>query len=349
MPNRGTGIIATRDIQAGEIVLAIPTKLFQSLDHVPATISQSLPGQISLHALLAAHLTLDKPDSFAVPNKSLPDFGSFEANMPFLWPSELHPFFPKPAIHLMTKQQRNFQRDWDMVSKVFSNLTRQQYLHSWVLVNTRSFYYTTPSMEKLPHHDRLALLPVADLFNHADVGCESAFSSSGNYEFTADRQYRAGEELHICYGAHSNDFLLAEYGFVLTENRWDVVCLDEAILPCLNEEQRDILHNRGYLGNYVLDLEAGACFRTQVALQMLCCTQEQWERFVLFETDDEESSSKRVTLLMQLLKSHVQTIQEILEYIGNLGIGQMGQREVLVKRWRQIEDLVVRTMKNLDS
>ena len=105
-----------------------------------------------------------------------------------------------------------------MVSNVFSTMSHMLYLHCWMLVNTRSFYYTTPSMERLPHDDKLAILPIADLFNHADVGYESEFSPK-KFTFILDRGYCVGEEVHMSYGSHSNDFLPAEYGFVLTDNR----------------------------------------------------------------------------------------------------------------------------------
>ncbi|RMZ72366.1 ankyrin repeat [Pyrenophora seminiperda CCB06] len=335
IPSRGTGVIATREIQAGEAILVVPFKLFRSLKHVPRTISRKLPRNISLHALLAAYVTLDKTDSFAMPNKALPDLASFEASMPFLWPSELHSFLPKAALDLLKKQQRNFQRDWAMVSKAFPDTNRTQYLHSWMLVNTRSFYCTTPSMERLPHDDRLAILPVADLFNHADVGCEANFSPE-NYTFVADRDYHAGDEVCICYGTHSNDFMLTEYGFVPTENRWDVVCLDDAILPCLNEEQKDALKDRGFLGKYMLDIETGGCFRTQVALRLLCCTREEWEQFIAFEAGEEFADRAR-GLLVSILKQFVETVRGTVEQVEALDIRHVGQREMLVKRWGQIE------------
>jgi len=328
-------------------VLVIPSKVFRSLKHVPKDMSRRLPRQLSLHALLAAHLTLDKTDSFAVPNETLPDFSAFEASMPFLWPLELHAFLPKPAQDLLKKQDEKFQRDWAMVSKEFSHMRRTQYLHSWMLVNTRSFYYTSPRMEKRPHADRLAILPVADLFNHADVGCDSAFSSD-SYQFLADRAYCAGEEVPICYGTHSNDFLLAEYGFVLAENRWDVVCLDEAILPRLSEDQKNALKDRGFLGKYSLDRETGGCFRTQVAVRMLCCTREQWEAFVDFEAGEEFAHRAR-RLLVEILETFVETIRRTLKDIGDLDVGQVCQRDLLVKRWSQIEITVVQTIQHLNS
>ncbi|USP78353.1 hypothetical protein yc1106_05627 [Curvularia clavata] len=250
-------------------------------------------------------------------------------------------------LDLMQKQKRKFQRDWEIVSSNFSNINRTHYLHSWMVVNTRSFYCTTSNMEGLPHDDRLAILPVADLFNHSDVGCELEFSSN-EYTFTADRRYDAGEEVYICYGKHSNDFLLAEYGFVPTENRWDVVCLDDAILPYLNEEQKAALSDKGFLGKYMLSPETVGCSRTRVAMRLLCCTIEEWEQYLFFEAGEDFSYGEK-DVLIEILDTFVKMIHQTLKDIGNLKAGEICQRELLVKRWSQIETIVTKAMQNLAS
>ena len=72
------------------------------------------------------------------------------------------------------------------------------------IINTRTFYYVTAQMEAYPPDDRLALLPVADLFNHAAGGCQVSFTPDGCFSVCADRVYRAGEEVYVSYGEHSN-------------------------------------------------------------------------------------------------------------------------------------------------
>lgn len=265
-----------------------------------------------------------------------------------MWPPELQAVLPGPAKKLLKTQQTNFQRDWRTVEKAFPYVNQEQYLHAWLLVNTRSFYYTTPSLEKYPHNDRLALLPIADLFNHADVGCKTTYSPQC-YTFTADRAYRAGEEVHACYGGHSNDFLLTEYGFVLTENRWDTVCIDDVILPSLNKEQKDALEKSKFLGDYMLDPETVGCFRTQVALRMLVCEHDEWRQFADTEVDNKLSQRKVDVLLTQSLNRFVNMIQQTLEDITNLKVGQRSQRDLLTLRWKQIEGMVIQTIERRDE
>lgn len=234
---------------------------------------------------------------------------------------------------LLKKQQKNFQQDRSIVSKAYPYVSQEEYLHAWLLANTRSFY-------------RLALLPVADLFNHADVGCETLFSPQ-RYIFTAGRVYRASEEVHVCYGGHSNDFLLTEYGFLLTENRWDAVCLDDVVLPNLNQEQKYTLKKREFLGQYMLDPEGVGCFRTQVALRMLGCAHDQWRQFADAEVDDRASQREANVLLMQFLNTFTKMIQQTLEDIKNVNIGQTNQPGLLTLRWKQIENTAKQSIKRL--
>ncbi|KAF2469907.1 SET domain-containing protein [Lindgomyces ingoldianus] len=345
---RGVGIVAARPLEAGEVLLTVPAEAFRTLHTVPKHISRKLPRDISLHALLATWLALDNRSDFAPWNTMFPTLPDFEAGTPLLWPEELQDLLPKPAKDILRKQQFKFQRDWDIVSKTFPDISREKYLYSWLLVNSRSFYYTTPRMEKLPHDDRLALMPLADLFNHADSGIETSFSRQ-SYTFTTDRAYREGEEIHVSYGGHSNDFLLAEYGFVLAENQFDAVYLDELILPRLNKEQEDALKDKAFLGNYTLDRETPGCFRTQVALRIFCCTRKEWERFTDAEVDSERSQRRVNVLLVQLLGRFVGEIHQTLGEIEKLNVGLECQRKLLAQRWKQIETMVTQTLKRLSN
>ncbi|MCJ1421570.1 hypothetical protein MMC32_007934 [Xylographa parallela] len=345
---RGLGVVATRKLKAGETILTVPTEALRSLDTIPKSISRELPPDISLHALLAANLALDETTKFASWKSVLPTWADFEATTPFMWSEQLQSLLPKPAKDLLQKQQAKFQQEWDIVAKTYRDMPRQEYLYAWFIVNTRTFYYETPRMETFPHNDKLALLPVADLLNHADSGCQVSFTPE-SFTIVADRAYRASEEVYISYGGHSNDFLLAEYGFVLAQNRWDEVCLDDVIMPNLNMTQKAELEDIGFLGKYMLDAETAGCHRTQVVLRLLCCTSAEWHRFVDAEDDGESSQGEVDALLLQLLDSFLQTIEKTLEDIEKLNVGQVTQRELLSERWKQIQSMIAETVKRLKN
>lgn len=302
-----------------------------------------------IHGLLAAELAVDQMRDSIAWRDVLPTLADFEAGLPFMWHEDLQRLLPSAARAILQKQQRDFHRDWSLFSKAFPDVPRDEYLVSWFRISTRTFSYETPQMETYPWHDRLALVPVADLFNHADGGCKVSYSPDG-FEVCADRAYAAGQEVHISYGAHSNDFLLAEYGFVMEENRWDKVCLDDVILPKLGAAQRAQLEERGLLGPFLLDAESLGCNKTQAALRLLCCTREQWQEFVDGEGDGDDGNQESVDgLLRSLLDEYLVLAGKTLESIGLRQNGRDVQRELLRQRWKQIDAMVTRAIKRLDS
>ncbi|KAI1025700.1 hypothetical protein LB503_006614 [Fusarium chuoi] len=345
LPGRGIGIVATRDIKPNETILSLPMKAVRTIDTVPKNIAEALQG-VSVHGVLAAEIALDESDDFSVWKTVLPTRQDLEAGVPMMWPSELQALLPKRAKDLLDNQNTRFRRDCEIVLKAFPKLTRDEYLHSWVLINTRTFYNSMPKMKSYAHADRLLCMPTADLFNHADQGCKLAYSALG-YSVQADRVYRQGEEVYLSYGPHSNDFLLSEYGFILDTNRWDDVYLDEVILPMLNKTQCADLESIDFLGRYTLDDQTLGCHRTQVALRMLCCTQRQWQRF--FDAQDEGRSSQAEVdeLLLKALKELLNIIGKTLGDVDEVEGGSSSQRELLRRRWQQIEAMVTKTIDTL--
>lgn len=120
-----------------------------------------------------------------------------------------HPLVSKTSDQmsdgLLDEQEKKFQRDWDLINRVFPSTTRYTYLYYWLIVNTRSFYHELSGPKATrPKNDRMALCPFADFFNHADHGvsevdhtqvdaeaenqCRVAFDEVG-YTITADRAY----------------------------------------------------------------------------------------------------------------------------------------------------------------
>ena len=194
--------------------------------------------------------------------------------MPIMWPKEVLSSLPKTdferlppdiggrwaTIHsptalgfqisgLLHRQKQKLQADWQKVKTSLPDADEEIYTYFWLIVNTRSFYYIRPGTKtKPPPDDCMALCPFIDYFNHADHGCSVDFNEEG-FVVTSDRAYEAGEEIFTSYGGHNNDFLLTEYGFILDENKWDSLLLDDLILPHLNTKSRKRLSEAGYLGS----------------------------------------------------------------------------------------------------
>ncbi|KAI1801578.1 SET domain-containing protein [Daldinia bambusicola] len=339
IPGRGIGLVATRVIKPDEIILDIPTSCIRSIDTVHKPIIRHLPKTISIHGLLAADLALDGSSKYAVWNAVCPAPEDF-AGMPLVWPQELRALLPPVARDLLQKQEVKFKRDWATVLAAYpEQLNEERYKYAWMLVNTRTFYYVNPKLKKRPKDDHMCLQPVADLFNHTDEGgCNVAFDHEG-FSIKTTREYSPGEEVKICYGRHSGDFLLVEYGFVMDGNRWDEILLDDVLLPKLSDRQKERLEEVGFLGKYILDRET-VCHRTQVAARLLCCGVREWRRFV-DGIDDGERSQKNVDqLVLTLLKEQKQIAEKRISEVHSLDVGVPQQKEALAKRWKQIQDLI---------
>lgn len=277
--------------------------------------------------------------------------------MPLTWDRRLHEFLPRTARNLLRKQEAKFERDYAAVHHAFPNsptVSRTEYMYAWALVNTRTFYYETSTSEtgKLHRDDRIALQPVADLLNHhATEECKVSFTAEG-CTVRAGKAYSPGDEVYICYGRHGNDFLLAEYGFILEDNKWDEVCLDDVILPGLSARQKELLDEVGFLGNYMLDSN-GICFRTQVALRLVFSPLSEWRKYLDDGGgggDEEAAQQEEVDReLRPILSKYRESISKTIGRIEESKIGQASQRDMLILRWRQIASLVDKTTQTLSK
>ncbi|KAI1766754.1 SET domain-containing protein [Hypoxylon sp. FL1150] len=338
MPGRGIGLIATRAIKPDEVVLDVPTACLRSIDTVRTSITRHLPKSITIHGLLAADLALDTSSKYSAWNAVCPTPEDFKT-MPLLWPRNFQLLLPKAARTLLSKQEAKFKKDWAMVSAAFpEQLDEEKYRYKWMLVNTRTFYFVNAKLKRRSKDDHMCLQPVADLFNHGDEGCNVAFDHQG-FTFKAVQEYTEGDEVKICYGRHSGDFLLVEYGFVMDENKWDEVLLDDVLLPKLDSRQRDKLEEAGYLGKYVMDRE-NVCYRTQVAVRLLCCGFREWRRFVDGVDDGEHSQAKVDRAIVGLLGDLKKEAEKTNSEVEALAIEDQQQQEMLIKRWKHIEALV---------
>lgn len=379
---RGFGVVATDHIPKDTDILTVPVSALRTKDTVPTTIVASLPKDVTVHGLLAADLALNQAandNKYSKWQAVVPTVEDIKQSMPLTWPASLQSLLPAGASQLLDKQRAKFDKDWNTVSAAFpiegkakakagpvrKECTRDEYLYAWLLVNTRTFYFVTPKTEKLPKEDHMALQPVADLFNHTDRdGCHVTFDHADSFAFRTTRAYEKGDEVHISYGSHSNDFLLVEYGFVLAQNHWDEVRLDEdVIMPALSRRQREELEDVGFLGNYVLDNDT-LCHRTQVALRQMAVTSryggltmDEWRKFVSGLDDGEKSQAKVDAQAVRLLEKYEATIKTKEKELRKLRFQEedgdedmnKGRRDTLLGRWEQIRTLVEATIERLEN
>jgi hypothetical protein len=311
---------------------------------------------MTIHGLLAADLALRSPgtEDFL---QVMPSMADFEQSMPFMWPAKLQDLLPGQARTILTQQQRRFDRDWAMFHDAFpSGPDLREFTHAWFLLNSRTFYYETTRTLDYPWVDRLAVLPVADLFNHDAVGCAVDFSPEC-YTVTADRPYLAGDEVHISYGEHSNDYLLVEYGFILPDDidRWDRICLDDVIMPRLTDEQKAHLKQRDMLGGFLYQPETPKSEKVWIALRLLTGRKPRWQRYIKGQEDADGSLALAAGgVLRMVLREYLDLVEARLgavEQLLGLGLGLDDVKfggdhgEMLRRRWQQIRALTERSLK----
>lgn len=302
--------------------------------------------------------------------------------MPLYYVKKLQDLLPHAATLLLKNQRSNFEKDWNDVRKHVPSIPEDLYTYTWLIVNTRTFYWEYPDLpnshprlpkrrNKLTSNDCYAMCPFMDYFNHTDIGCDPQTNSKG-YSVTADRDYEAGDEIFISYGSHTNDFLLVEYGFILDSNKNDSIPLDHLLLPLLSTGQVDALKEDGFHGNYNLSAtQPFICHRTQTVLRLLILDSRRYALFVSGDDDGNKEQGQVDEYLLGILTKYSRQIMDILDEVeqltadaeneeknrtrrslkmqdGKLGIKQE-QKDVIVRRWKQIRDLVNAAIEGLRS
>lgn len=298
----------------------------------------------------------------------MPEQGDVFSGMPIRWPSALHAFLPPGAKPILENQRKNYERDMSAFRSLLASRTprasedaahmaEEAYSHAWLLVNSRSFYWDYPksgsssssqhrnkskAVRKRPRDDCMALCPFIDYFNHVSgTACAQVEYNVTGFTVRSDREYEEGEEINVSYGAHSNDFLMVEYGFVMhnAQNEDDWTPLDEYVLPLLDTEQKQRLEENGLLGKYVLDVNGNVCHRTQCALRALFLPLRRWERFVA-GVDDGEKDQAKVNELSngKVLKEYARVAETMRHQLADLE--KSYAKDMLLSRWHQIGEMV---------
>ncbi|KAF2741527.1 SET domain-containing protein [Polyplosphaeria fusca] len=362
---RGMGIVATRDIKEGERLVHVRHNSLISVTSSSVR-SHDFAANATVHGKLAAFLALEyanKSSRHHQWQEVWPTQAEFSTILPINWPKKLQNLLPHAAKALLTTQQTKLTLDLETQHPPIST---PLYTYCWLIVNTRTFFWdypnlptTSPYLPKkralLKADDCYAMCPFMDYFNHTTIGCDPTHDSKG-YQVTADRAYAAGSEIYVSYGAHTNDLLLVEYGFVLDDNASDAVLLDHLLLPLLDERQMAVLRDDGFWAKYMVTATAPwTCHRTQAVVRLLVLPAARYSAFVA-GTDDGGAEQEMVNkYLLNLMTKYSREVMEIVDEVEGLvvGVDEGGERvvgeqkNVLLRRWKQIRDIVNAAVRGL--
>ena len=328
--------------------MKIPMASTRNFFTVPQEISRALPSDVSIHCLLALDLmrAMDTDLELMPWRKIVPTFSEMKNAFPYFWELGLQDALPHLVKEIVLKQRTRLHRDAGLVLKQFPHVSQEAFEYAWFLINTRTFYHFEDEMKKYPEDDRLALLPLADMFNHADVGCRVTFSTSG-YEVLANRKYQKGEEVFISYGEHSNDYLLGEYGFLPAENQWDAICLDETILTAFNETQTKYFKQRCGSGHLMVYTDNTVSPEMLAAVDILCCGTESGQ----VVRNARRDVGKLSTIFEKVVTDYTKEVKDTWETLRSARVWDSTKYDVLNMRWEQILtklELLFGLIKNYD-
>ncbi|KAL5337573.1 hypothetical protein BJX70DRAFT_389202 [Aspergillus crustosus] len=374
-PGSGLGLVATRSIKENEAIVRVPRQVMVTIETLPPSFTSKFPQGTPVHALLAAFFCHGQPEDlerYELWRRTWPTRKDFEDSMPMVWAEQSRKLVPlaglpgllPPSIsgqwksirkkkieieyesshqNILAQQEQRLLKAWDSVSAVFPEAKWENFSYYWLIVNTRSFFFLSPWQE--PPEDRndaMAMLPFADYFNHSDEACNVNFDGQ-EYIFKVAKAYEVGEEVFMSYGPHPNDFLFTEYGFYLDANESDALYLDDIVFRDLGPSLQEELSLQQYLGNYQITA-AGACYRTEIAACIKYLKLEDWRNYVLGYSTIEVDATKSEAVIRGWISTYLKEAGVALIDLKNLESStssreHRGKVQLLLKRWKQIEQL----------
>ncbi|KAH3670013.1 hypothetical protein OGATHE_002826 [Ogataea polymorpha] len=255
------------------------------IDPIYANFELSKLLQLSSFQLVSLYLVLEKqkPESYWKPFIDvLPSISELDG-MPMIWALQNDPIFdllPNSIKEHSKAQQEKFLSDYNAVQEFLlvagldgtSLVPQDDFLWAWVCCNSRCLYMELPEILDKQLEDNFTLVPFVDFINHApEDHCSVSISSTKGFQVTSgSRPYGNGDQIFFSYGAHSDEFLLCEYGFMLPPccNPCNSLDITPYILKLLKGEQSEFLKKHNYYGEYTLTSNEMS-FRTEIALATL--------------------------------------------------------------------------------
>lgn len=195
-----------------------------TIDSIPPSFNDKFPDGTPLHARFAAFFTNGDADDlkkYTLWRNTWPTREDFQSSVPVLWKQQqqqqqqhLPPsisgtwniFRRQPPKHayesshqnLLTQQESRLRNAWEKVVAVVPETDWDGFVYHWMIVNTRCFYYLMPGDEAPEdNNEAMAMLPVADYFNHADVVDDVRFDGR-EYAFRAAKDYGEFVWFQVC-------------------------------------------------------------------------------------------------------------------------------------------------------
>ncbi|CAO3671380.1 unnamed protein product [Umbelopsis vinacea] len=329
-------MMATIDLEPGDTLVSVPKNILITASRVGKTLGAG--HHLDSNQLLVLEIcTLKRqgPKSSWWPYVSLlpKDFDT----MPVTYPDHLlKSVIPSHMTAEVQEQKMKIETDYQRVLRYLKtsplqakDLTYQEFEWAWLCVNTRCIHLGTE--DKSIVGGNIALAPMLDFLNHkSDAQFECGYNhATQSFDIRTLMPYRRGQQVFFQYGAHDNAFLLKEYGFVVPNNPYSAICLDDQMTRLFER-----LRKSGTFGALKLKMieDSGdytirrneISFRTLSALRLIMAADKSqcsaWQRVVVGSLDIISSEiEQQVGLLLGDMCTNVTLASErALEYLKGL-------------------------------
>ncbi|XP_030058057.1 SET domain-containing protein 4 isoform X2 [Microcaecilia unicolor] len=380
----GRGLVTTKSIQAGDIIISLPEKCLLTTSTV-------------LGSYLGKYITEWKPPvspllaicTFLIVEKYAGDLSIWKPYLdvlpqsytcPVYWEPEVETLLPEP-LRRKAQEQRTVAQELYQSSKLFftslqslfsqsvdSVFTFEALRWAWCTVNTRTVYMKnsqSPCFSNKP--DVYVLAPYLDLLNHSPVvQVKAAFNEKNRcYEIIAGSNCRKHEQVFICYGPHDNQRLLLEYGFVASRNPHSSVFVSTDVLlhhvsPTDKQipKKLSLLKEHNFLENLTFGRD-GPSWKLLTAVKLLCLGSGEfmcWKKVLLGETVSDINEQNSLALVRNLCYHLIEETHDALRKLSLLKSERMDleQHLALVETLRREELQILQAsteiiMQNLHS
>lgn len=337
----GRGLRATIQI-TGNIVqvpknsLIIPQTAYRIFPSLNRSACNSVLRQQLLIALVLCHYKIQGIASEWAPYINiLPS--SF--NVASLIPSQLLALMPIDIQIIAENQLKNYNQAYQNVCIELNDHpwipSASFFRWAWFNVHTRSI-----SLSKVKELDgsfrnlnniatRIILAPFLDCFNHtADISINVFFDLCNEmFTISTNHIYEPGQQVFINYGPHDNNFLFAEYGFMIENNLYNSVCMDGRVSEFFGKQSQgliQILISHGMFNDYFVS-NSDRGFRMASAVRLWLCGESsagvnEWKKLQISNGcfSDSKKELKVSIIIANLLKEQLRVNQENLRQINEL-------------------------------
>lgn len=227
------------------------------------------------------------------------------STIPTIWALSDNPLTKELLNHLPETSKTHVNRistlvskDWEVLQNIFEvwstlhacptndNMYGMDeifnfFLRIYFTINSRCLYAEIPGNGD-DTASNFTLVPYVNFFNHTvdpDVHCyprvkymKKGKCGIGKFEIYCGRySYKdLDEQLYLNYGAHSNDFLLNEYGFLISNNHWNNLDISKELKCILAKSPETVafLKEWDYWDDYTISVE-DISYRIIIALSHL--------------------------------------------------------------------------------